>query len=147
MLSSPRGKLKAALIKFRQNLTEMGNDERRRNEALAAQLAQLENTNADREILLIVGAGHQLGLQKCLEERGRSFSSFCMVEPMLMDLFSEALTKCSVGDTPCVSLDGNDSGRVLVSGNDFYSCPRLNPEGSCLAWLTWNHPNIPWDGS
>lgn len=37
-------------------------------------------------------------------------------------------------------------GEVLVSGNDFYSSPRINPEGSRLAWLTWNHPNMPWDG-
>lgn len=49
-----------------------------------------------------------------------------------------------------VSLDlaGNETtGRVLVSGNDFYSSPRISPDGSRLAWLTWNHPNMPWDGS
>src|SRR6185295_12596448 len=34
---------------------------------------------------------------------------------------------------------------VLVSGNDFYSSPQLSPDGARLAWLTWNHPNMPWD--
>jgi dipeptidyl aminopeptidase/acylaminoacyl peptidase len=45
-------------------------------------------------------------------------------------------------------LDNNETtGEVLVSGNDFYSSPRLSPDGLRLAWLTWNHPNMPWDGS
>lgn len=42
---------------------------------------------------------------------------------------------------------GNDAGAVLVDGNDFYSSPRLSPDGRALAWLTWNHPNMPWDGT
>jgi dipeptidyl aminopeptidase/acylaminoacyl peptidase len=37
--------------------------------------------------------------------------------------------------------------RVLVSGNNFYSNPRLSPDEARLAWLTWNHPNMPWDGT
>ena len=35
----------------------------------------------------------------------------------------------------------------LGSGNDFYSSPRLSPDGSQLAWLTWNHPDMPWDAA
>ncbi|MBX2998282.1 MAG: S9 family peptidase [Caldilineaceae bacterium] len=46
-----------------------------------------------------------------------------------------------------IPLDGEHEGEILVSGNDFYSTPRLSPDGSQLAWLTWNHPNMPWDGS
>ncbi len=46
-----------------------------------------------------------------------------------------------------LDLEGGDSGQVLVSGNDFYSSPRLSPDGSRLAWLTWNHPNMPWNGT
>lgn len=36
---------------------------------------------------------------------------------------------------------------VLVSGNDFFSSPRLSPDGSTLAWLAWNHPDMPWDAA
>lgn len=36
---------------------------------------------------------------------------------------------------------------ILVSGNDFYSSPKLSPDEGRLAWLTWNHPNMPWDGT
>jgi dipeptidyl aminopeptidase/acylaminoacyl peptidase len=48
-----------------------------------------------------------------------------------------------------VSLNASniDNGEVLVSGNDFYSSPRLDKDCSHLAWLTWNHPNQPWDGT
>lgn len=46
-----------------------------------------------------------------------------------------------------INTTGDDNEQILVSGNDFYSTPCLNPEGTELAWLTWNHPNMPWDGT
>ncbi len=50
-----------------------------------------------------------------------------------------AIVSIGLGDTEEI--------RVLVAGDDFYSSPRLNPEGDWLCWLSWNHPNLPWDGT
>src|SRR5688572_6961081 len=46
-----------------------------------------------------------------------------------------------------VDLNGNDNGTILIQGNNFYSSVRLSPDGNKIAWLTWNHPNMPWDGT
>ena len=36
---------------------------------------------------------------------------------------------------------------TLVSGVDFYSSPRLSPDGTKLAWIEWTHPDMPWEGT
>ena len=44
-----------------------------------------------------------------------------------------------------VPLDGSGQIKVLVSGPDFVSSPRLSKKGDQIAWVQWNHPNMPWD--
>jgi dipeptidyl aminopeptidase/acylaminoacyl peptidase len=45
-----------------------------------------------------------------------------------------------------IPLDGGDP-QVLVKGSDFVSSPRLSPDGTRLAWLEWDHPDMPWDAT
>ena len=35
----------------------------------------------------------------------------------------------------------------LVSGDDFYAYPRIAHNGQELAWISWNHPDMPWDNT
>jgi len=44
-----------------------------------------------------------------------------------------------------ISLTDNSEPQVLVSGADFYSYPRISPNGKKLTWTCWDHPNMPWD--
>ncbi len=52
----------------------------------------------------------------------------------------------AVNTLTAIPLDGGPQ-VVLASGYDFYASPRLSPDGSRLAWLTWDHPRMPWDGT
>jgi len=55
-------------------------------------------------------------------------------------------------DIVAVPLDGSAAAdaaaiRVLVSGAQFFAFPTPSPDGTRLAWINWNHPNMPWDGT
>ena len=43
--------------------------------------------------------------------------------------------------------DGSVAPRVIFSGTDFVSSPKISPDGLTLTWLSWDHPNMPWDGT
>lgn len=50
-----------------------------------------------------------------------------------------------VNELVTVPLGGGDV-RTIVGGKDFYSAPRIAPDGRKLAWLSWDLPWMPWDG-
>jgi dipeptidyl aminopeptidase/acylaminoacyl peptidase len=40
-----------------------------------------------------------------------------------------------------------NAGRVVADGTDFVLAPQLSPDGTQLAWIAWNHPDMPWDAT
>ena len=46
-----------------------------------------------------------------------------------------------------IDLSASTEPVVIASGRNFYSSPRINPARTAIAWLEWDHPNMPWDGT
>ena len=52
-----------------------------------------------------------------------------------------------VNELVSLPADGSAEPRVVASGHDFYAAPRISADGRRVAWLSWDHPRMPWDGT
>ncbi|MCL6549909.1 MAG: prolyl oligopeptidase family serine peptidase [Acidothermus cellulolyticus] len=57
-----------------------------------------------------------------------------------------------VREIVAVPLDGSAADdprriRVVVGGSRFFAYPTVSPDGGRLAWVAWEHPQMPWDGT
>lgn len=52
-----------------------------------------------------------------------------------------------VNELVVLPTDGATEPRVIATGRDFYAAPRPSPDGSKLAWLAWDHPRVPFEGT
>lgn len=50
-------------------------------------------------------------------------------------------------DLARIDPEGDQAPHAVADGRDFYGEPRVSPDGTSLAWLEWDHPNMPWDGT
>jgi len=51
-----------------------------------------------------------------------------------------------VNDVVAVPLAGGEP-TVIAEGHDFFGSPRVSPDGAKVAWVSWDHPRMPWDGT
>jgi dipeptidyl aminopeptidase/acylaminoacyl peptidase len=51
-----------------------------------------------------------------------------------------------VNELVAIPTDGSAEPRTITGGRDFYSSPRISPDGTRLALLAWDLPWMPWDG-
>jgi hypothetical protein len=54
-----------------------------------------------------------------------------------------------IPDNELVVLPADGSGEpwIVAGGRDFYAFPRISPDGRSLAWIEWDMPRMPWDGT
>ncbi len=79
-------------------------------------------------------------------ENGRRYADMVIDQDRLIAVREDHTRPEPVNEIVAIDLENGEES-VLASGNEFYSSPRLSPDGRRLAWLTWNHPNMPWDGT
>ena len=53
----------------------------------------------------------------------------------------------AINEMVALAADGSSQPRIVLSGYDFYSFPRISLDGKQLAWTCWRHPQMPWDGT
>jgi dipeptidyl aminopeptidase/acylaminoacyl peptidase len=67
--------------------------------------------------------------------------------PATLKAHGEERNEIVVLDLPAGGDAAESAGRVLITGRDFVAYPRFSPDGTKLAWLWWDHPQMPWDAA
>ena len=103
-------------------------------------------------VLSIDNISQQL-IQSSLEEGDlKPLTSKLMrsASPVISPNDRAALFIHSDGEQDAIYLSILDKGidpAPLITGEDFYNFPRWHPQGHQIAWISWNHPHMPWDSS
>lgn len=86
------------------------------------------------------------------EDARYRFADLCLDEPRnrvlcVREDHTDPRPAHVVNEVVAVALDGSGAMEVLASGADFYAAPRLSPDGTKLAYVSWQHPSMPWDAT
>ncbi|MDA0168125.1 prolyl oligopeptidase family serine peptidase [Solirubrobacter taibaiensis] len=79
-------------------------------------------------------------------EHGLRYADLQIVGAHLICVRERAAEPEHVNELVAIPLDGGDP-ILLEAGHDFYAAPRVSPDGTQIAWLAWDHPRMPWEGS
>lgn len=71
----------------------------------------------------------------------------CVREQHLPEVSEPVNTLASINLATATDINSLATVATLANGADFYACPRIDRHGSRLCWISWNHPNMPWDGT
>jgi len=102
---------------------------------------------ADQRLHLIAGSGPVTALTLA----GACRYADMAFDPVLPRLYAVQEDHSGGGEARnslvAVALDGIGVVTEVAGGHDFFAYPRPSPDGRHLAWISWDHPNMPWDGS
>jgi dipeptidyl aminopeptidase/acylaminoacyl peptidase len=108
----------------------------------------------DQRVYRMAQGGEPMPITPPVPDRGDRYADFALDRPRqrLVAVREDHTAGGHEPESTLVAIDlaareGALSVHVLVRGADFYSSPRLSPDGRRLAWLCWRHPNMPWDGT
>jgi len=102
---------------------------------------RLYATNSRRESTPLTPAGYRYGDCKPMPSADGSIAALICVRE---DHTDSANVRNTLVRLP---VPAGGAGEVLYSGSDFVAYPRISPDGRELAFISWNHPNMPWDAT
>jgi len=113
---------------------------------LAAEDALYFTHFLNQQIYQLSGNGEPTALT---DSKGMRFADYCL-DKAHQRLISVVEDHTESGEPVnfLAAVDLNDGTvTTITSGHDFYATPRINADGSALVWITWDHPNMPWDAT
>jgi dipeptidyl aminopeptidase/acylaminoacyl peptidase len=102
---------------------------------------------ADNRIYTVVGDGAPVPLTAPNAQRHADFVLDRQRQRLISvrEQHAEGSNAHPINTVCAIGADGSET--VLVQGSDFYAAPRLSPDGRQLAWMSWDHPRMPWQGT
>lgn len=85
-----------------------------------------------------------------LTPTGKHAWADCTVDPRhnrALCVHDDSTRTLPVDTIAAVDLDGGVTPVTVLEGHDFFASPRFSPDGDQLAWVSWDFPRMPWDGT